>query len=216
MQYTIVIGNKNYSSWSLRPWLVLDHFHLGYEEVMVPLDTPHTRDTLLSYTPAAKVPVLVSDKATVWDSLAIIEFLAEEHPAARIWPEDRRDRARARSLAAEMHSGFNALRGGCPMNLRKTFKFKLRGGPQARKDVDRFEQIVRDRMMRSGGPFLFGDWGAVDAMFTPLATRLINYAWPIEDETRAYCDALMGTDSFKKWQAAGVIETAILHADEVK
>ncbi|MEM8552487.1 MAG: glutathione S-transferase family protein [Pseudomonadota bacterium] len=216
MSYTIVIGNKNYSSWSLRPWLVLDHFGFSYEEDLVWLDTPETRGRLLAYSPAALVPILVDRSFAVWDSLAIIEHLAEAVPDKAIWPEDRQERARARSLACEMHSGFFALRKACPMNLRKSFKYRDRGGPAARKNVDRFEAIVRDRMMRGGGPFLFGAWGAVDAMFTPLATRIDTYKWPVSEETRAYVDALLAHESFVKWREAALKETAVLSVDEVR
>ena len=213
--YTLIIGNKNYSSWSMRPWLVLDHFGLPFEEVMVELDQPDTRDRLLAYTPAAKVPVLLAPEIAVWDSIAIIEYVAEQHPDLAIWPTVSRDRARARSLAAEMHSGYPGLRSGCPMNLRKKFKFKLRGGARAQRDVERFEQIIRDRRLRSDGPFMFGEWGAVDAMYAPLVTRLITYDWPISDLTREYCDAVMAEASFQKWLAAALDETMVLPADEV-
>ncbi|MEM8665774.1 MAG: glutathione S-transferase family protein [Pseudomonadota bacterium] len=216
MRYTIVIGNKNYSSWSLRPWLVLDHFGFEYEEELVALDLEDTRSRLLAFSPAAKVPILIDRSYAVWDSLAIIEYLAEVNPDAGIWPSDMQERARARTLSAEMHAGFPGLRKACPMNLKKSFKFRPRGGPAAVKDVERFEQIVRDRMMRSGGPFLFGEWGAVDAMYTPLATRLATYNWPMNDETRAYVDALLATPSFLKWREAALEEKWVIAADEVK
>ncbi|GAB5375144.1 MAG: glutathione S-transferase family protein [Acuticoccus sp.] len=215
-RYKIIIGNKNYSSWSMRPWLVLKHFDLPFEEELVPLDQADTRATLLSYSPAAKVPILIDRSYTVWDSLSIIEYLAEHEPDAGIWPEDPQDRARARSISCEMHSGFSALRRGCPMNLRKEFVFKLRGGAAARKDVDRFEGIVRDRIMRSGGPFLFGKWCAADAMFAPLASRLATYNWPVDETTRAYVEAVMGEGAFQTWREAALEETWVLAHDEIK
>ncbi|MEM0906965.1 MAG: glutathione S-transferase family protein [Pseudomonadota bacterium] len=215
MRYKIVIGNKNYSSWSMRPWLVLDHFGFEYKEDLVPLDQETTRATLLSYSPAAKVPILIDRSFAVWDSLAIVEYLAEAEPDKGIWPADVQERGRARSLSAEMHSGFSALRRGCPVNIRKTFKFKQRGGPAAQKDVERFEGIVRDRLMRSGGPFLFGGWSAVDAMFTPLACRIKGYNWPVNAETSSYVDALLANQSYQRWKAAALQETWILPADEV-
>ena len=216
MRFKIVIGNKNYASWSMRPWLVLDHFGFEYEEELVPLDQADTRARLLSYSPAAKVPILIDRSYAVWDSLAIIEYLAEQKPDAGIWPADLQERARARSLSAEMHAGFNALRRACPMNLRKEFVFKLRGGAAARKDVERFEGIVRDRMMRSGGPFLFGEWCAADAMYAPLASRIATYNWPVNHETQSYVEAVLGEASFQKWRAAGVEESWGLAHDEVK
>ena len=146
----------------------------------------------------------------------LLEYLAEQKPDAGIWPADLQDRARARSLSAEMHAGFNALRRACPMNLRKEFVFKPRGGAAARKDVERFEGIVRDRMMRSGGPFLFGEWCAADAMYAPLASRIATYNWPVNHETQTYVEAVLGEASFQKWRAAGVEESWVLAHDEVK
>jgi len=215
-RFRIVIGNKNYSSWSMRPWLVLDHFGFDYEEELVPLDQSDTRERLLSFSPAAKVPILIDRSYTVWDSLAIIEYLAEQKPEAGIWPADMQERARARAISCEMHSGFFALRRACPMNLRKEFVYKLRGGAAARKDVDRFEGIVRDRMMRSGGPYLFGEWCAADAMFAPLVTRLATYNWPVDDTTKAYIEAVLGEASFQKWREAALKESWVLRHDEVK
>ncbi|MEM7695645.1 MAG: glutathione S-transferase family protein [Pseudomonadota bacterium] len=216
MRYKLVIGNKNYSSWSMRPWLVLHHFGFDFEEDLVLLDKPDTRAKLLAYSPAAKVPILIDRSYTVWDSLSIIEYLHEVAPEKGVWPADLQERARARTLSSEMHSGFMGLRRGCPMNLRKEFKFKLRGGPEAQKDVERFEGIIRDRMMRSGGPFMFGDWCAADAMFTPLATRIDTYNWPVNDQTRAYVDKVLAHDSFKVWKEAALKETDILAVDEVR
>ncbi|MEM6761561.1 MAG: glutathione S-transferase family protein [Pseudomonadota bacterium] len=216
MRYTIVIGNKNYSSWSMRPWLVLDHFGFEFDEDLVPLDEPDTRARLLAYSPAAKVPILIDRNYAVWDSLSIIEYLAEMKPEVAIWPKATQERARARSLASEMHAGFPALRRACPVNLRKRFAYKLRGGAAARKEVERFEGIVRDRMMRSGGPFLFGRWGAVDAMYVPLACRIEGYSWPVNDETQAYVDALLAEPSFRKWRAAALEEKWVLPVDEVR
>lgn len=216
MRYKILIGNKNYSSWSMRPWLVLNHFGFDYDEEMIPLDTAETRPRILAYSPAGRVPVLVDRSFAVWDSLAIIEYLAEAKPEAWIWPEDRQDRARARSLAAEMHSGFPAMRNACPMNLRKSFKWKPRGGPAAQKDFERFETIVRDRTMRGGGPFLFGEWSAVDAMYAPYVSRLTGYNWPMNETTRAYAAAVEAEASFRKWKEAALTETWVIAHDEVK
>lgn len=217
MSYTIVIGNKNYSSWSMRPWLVLDHFGFDYEEELVPLDQEDTRSRLLTYTPAAKVPVLLNGPFAIWDSLAIIEYLAEANPDKAIWPADERERARARSLSAEMHSGFSALRRACPMNLRKQFKWKPRGGPKAQKDVERIEDMVRDQMYRSGGPFLFGEeFGAVDAMYAPVCTRLATYAWPMSDTLKAYVEKVLRQPSVARWREAALQESWVIPADEVK
>lgn len=215
MALTIVIGNKNYSSWSLRPWIVLAEFGFAFEEVVIPLDQENTKAEILAYSPSGRVPCLVDGATAVWDSLAIIEYLAELAPDKPIWPGDPKDRALARSLAAEMHAGFTALRSACPMNLKKTFPFRDWGGRAAAADVARFEQIVRDRSRRTEGPFLFGAFGAVDAMYLPLATRLRTYSWPMEGATRAYVDALHALEGFKRWHAAALEEHWIVPADEV-
>ncbi|MBJ3776700.1 glutathione S-transferase family protein [Acuticoccus mangrovi] len=216
MSYTIVVGNKNYSSWSMRAWLVIDHFGLDYEEDLVPLDEADTRARLLAYSPAGKVPTLIDRGRAVWDSLAIIEYLAERHPDLPIWPADPMERALARSLSAEMHSGFQALRSACPMNLRKTFPFRRRGGRRAERDVARIEALIGDRIARSGGPFLFGEWGAVDAMYAPVTARLTGYSWPVSKVTLSYCAAVQQEASYRRWYKAGVVEPWVIPADEVK
>jgi glutathione S-transferase len=216
MRYTIVIGNKNYSSWSMRPWLVLDHFGFEFDEELIPLDEEDTRARILAYSPAGQVPVLVHRSFAVWDSLAIIEYLAEVQPDAGIWPQDMQQRAIARSLAAEIHSGYRALRAACPMNLRKTFRFRRRGGVGAEKEVERFEAMVRDRTTRSGGPFLFGEFTAADAMFAPVVARLVGYGWPLAPETRTYAEAMQNLPSFRRWKEAALEETWVVAADEVR
>lgn len=217
MSYTIVIGNKNYSSWSMRPWLVLDHFGFDFTEIVVPLDQPETRAEILQYTPAGKVPVLLDGSFVVWDSLAIIEYLAEQNPEKGIWPADPRERARARSLASEMHAGFGPLRSACPMNLRKQFKWKPRGGADAQKNVDRIEALVRDQINRFGGPFLFGDtFGAVDAMYAPVCSRLATYAWPMSELLNAYVDRVLRHKSVARWREAALQESWTIAKDEVR
>jgi len=216
MRYNIVIGNKNYSSWSLRAWLVLDHFGFDYEEELIPLDEEDTRARILSYSPAGQVPVLVHRSFAVWDSLAIIEYLAEEKPDARIWPADRQQRAVARSVSAEMHAGYPALRAACPVNFRKTFRFKPRGGAAAEKEVDRFERMVADRTRRSGGPFLFGAFTAADAMYAPVVARILGYNWPIGATTRAYAEAVQNLPSYRRWRDAALEETWVIEAEEVR
>lgn len=215
MRYTIVIGNKNYSSWSMRPWLVLDHFEFDFDEELIPLDEDDTRERILQVSPSGRVPVLLAGPFGVWDSLAIIEYLAEHNPDVSVWPTDERDRARARSLSAEMHAGFAALRAACPMNLRKRFRWKLRGGAAAKRDVQRFEDIVRDQITRSGGPYLFGDFTAADAMYAPLVTRLDTYAWPMDNLTRSYVETVLKNPSVQKWREAALEEHWVIEADEV-
>ncbi|XWN30271.1 MAG: glutathione S-transferase family protein [Devosia sp.] len=216
MKYTIILGNKNYSSWSMRAWLVLDHFGFDYEEELIPLDEPDTRGKILAYSPAGKVPCLAHGAFVVWDSLAIIEYLAETKPEANIWPEDRLTRARARAVSAEMHSGFSALRRACPMNLRKTFRRKPRGGVQAKKDVARIEEMIREQLNRSGGPFLFGEYSAADAMYAPITARLTGYDWPMEEATSLYVQAVQSEASYVRWREAALKEPWVIAADETK
>ena len=158
---TLVIGNKNYSSWSLRPWIAMRQAGIGFEEVLIPLDEPDTKARIAEYSPAGKVPVWTDGAATVWESLAILEHLAERFPGAGLWPEDPAARAAARSVAAEMHAGFHALREACPMNMRKRFAERDRG-PAVARDVSRIDQIWRDcrGWFGAGGPFLFGPFTA--------------------------------------------------------
>ncbi len=212
----LVIGNKRYSSWSLRPWLVMTHFGLPFEEVAVLLDTPQFKPTVLRWSPAGKVPCLVDGDIRVHETLAIIEYLAETHPESAIWPRDRAARALARALANEMHAGFMGLRSACPMNLRRRFAFKDRGAA-ATADVARIVAAWRDARARFGaaGPFLFGAFSAADAMFAPVVTRLDTYAWPVEADIRAYMDAVLTLPAFLAWKAGADAETEIVAADEV-
>ena len=213
----LVIGNKRYSSWSLRPWLLMTHFGIPFDEIRVPLDTPEFKPTVTKYSPSGKVPCLVDGDVHVHETLAIVEYLAELFPEKPIWPRDRAARALARALSNEMHAGFQGLRAACPMNLRRHFPFKDRG-PAATMDVARIVAAWRDARARfgAGGPFLFGDFSAADAMFAPVATRLDTYSWPVAADTRAYMDAVMALPAFRAWKADADAETAILAADEVE
>src|SRR3712207_6590308 len=153
---TLVIANKTYSSWSLRPWLLMKQLGVAFDEITIPLDLPDTREKVLKHSPAGKVPILIDGDVTVWESISIMEYVGEAY-GAPIWPEDRKARAMARSVAAEMHAGFTGLRSACPMNLGKRYAQRDRGEAVAR-DVARFSDIVRDArgLFGGGGPFLFG------------------------------------------------------------
>ena len=212
---TLVIANKLYSSWSLRPWLLLKQFGIGFDEILIPLDLPDTKQKVLKHSPAGKVPILVDGEATVWESIAIMEY-AGDALGAPVWPQDRAARAMARSVAAEMHAGFFALRSACPMNLGKKYAAKDRGEAVAR-DVTRFSEIVRQARERfgKGGPFLFGAFSAADAMYAPLVTRLDTYSVDLDATTRAYADAILALPAFREWRAAALQETWIVDADEV-
>jgi len=212
----LVIGNKNYSSWSLRPWLAMRHLEIPFEEILIPLDLPETKAHILSHSPGGKVPILKDGDITVWESLAILEYLAEKFPDRGVWPEHPAARAHARTVSCEMHAGFTALRNACPMNLRKRFAYRDRGADVTR-DVARIQQMWGECRRRFGreGPFLFGRFSAADAMYAPIAARFESYSMPVDDEVRAYMDALFETAAFREWKAAGDAETWVLEHDEV-
>ncbi|MPR06436.1 glutathione S-transferase family protein [Microvirga tunisiensis] len=212
---TLVIANKCYSSWSMRPWLLLKQLGIAFDELTVPLDLPDTKARVLKHSPAGKVPILIDGDVTVWETIAIMEYVGEAY-GAPVWPADRKARAMARSIAAEMHSGFSALRSACPMNLGKKFAQKDRGEAVAR-DVARFVEIVRQAREHfgAGGPFLFGAFSAADAMYAPLVTRLDTYSIALDATTRAYADAILILPAFQEWRSAAMEEEWIVEADEV-
>ena len=211
---TLVIANKCYSSWSLRPWLLMKQLGIPFDEIVIPLDLPDTKAKVLKHSPAGKVPILIDGDVTVWESIAIMEYIGDAF--APVWPSDRDARAMARSVAAEMHAGFSALRSACPMNLGRKFAQKDRGEAVAR-DVARFSEIVRQARERfgAGGPFLFGAFSAADAMYAPLVTRLNTYSIAIDATTRAYVDAILALPAFQEWRSAALKEEWIVDADEV-
>jgi glutathione S-transferase len=216
MALTLVIGNKNYSSWSMRPWLALKAGGIAFDEVFIPLYTDAAdKQRILDFTHSGKVPVLIDGDVTVWDSLAIIEYVAERFPQARLWPEDRASRAHARSISAEMHSGFMALRNECGMNLhRPVGAIDLSAG--ARADIARIQQIWTECRVRYGksGPFLFGAVGGADAMFAPVVHRFLTYAIEVRPEVRDYMDAMISLPAFAEWTRAGLAETLIIEKFE--
>jgi glutathione S-transferase len=217
MTLKLVIGNKNYSSWSMRPWLALRASDIAFEEIFIPLytDNPADKDRILSFTRSGKVPCLIDGDVTVWDSLAIIEYVAERFPAAKLWPEDRATRAHARSISAEMHSGFLPLRNECGMNLHRPI-----GGVQlsadARANVARIDQIWSECRARYGksGPFLFGAFGAADAMFAPVVHRFRTYAVDVSPVAKAYMETMMALPAFAEWTRAGLAETLVIEKFE--
>ncbi len=212
---TLVIANKCYSSWSLRPWLLMKQLGIAFDEITIPLDLPDTKAKVLQHSSAGKVPILIDGDVAVWESIAIMDYVGETY-GAPIWPEDRKARAMARSVAAEMHAGFSGLRSACPMNLGKKYAQKDRGEAVAR-DVVRFSEIVHQARQRfgGGGPFLFGAFSAADAMYAPLATRLDTYSIALDAETRAYVDAILSLPAFQEWRSAAMKEEWIVEADEV-
>ena len=211
----LIIGNKLYSSWSLRPWLLMKALGLAFEETLVQLRQPDTKSRLLQYSPAGKAPILIDGDTTVWESIAIIEYLAEKHPEAGVWPRDARARAHARAICAEMHAGFSGLRQACPMNLGKRFAARDRGEAVA-QDIARVTEIFRGTRSQFGthGPFLFGDFSGADAMYAPVVTRFETYSIPVDDVTRAYMDAVLQHPAFRAWREAALAEPWVLAAVE--
>jgi glutathione S-transferase len=216
----LVIGNKTHSSWSMRPWLMLTEFGIPFEEVLIPfgptMDDPDWKRAVAEYTPARKVPSLVDGAIAVWDSLSIIEYIAEKRPDLPIWPRDPAARALARSICAEMHSGFGALRNACPMNLAWIHPARDRGEAVA-ADVARITEIWRDARQRfgAGGPFLFGAFSAADAMFAPVTSRFTTYSVALDPVSAAYVAAVQATAGFQAWREAALAEPWIVAEDEL-
>lgn len=212
----LVIGNRNYSSWSLRPWMALSMAEIPFRETVIPLDTPETAALIARHSPAGRVPVLHHGQRTVWDSLAIMEYLAELFPDRHLWPKAASQRAIARSISHEMHAGFSALRSACPMNIRRPQRpVALNEG--ARRDIARIEQIWREcrASYGKGGAFLFGRFSIADAMYVPVVSRLETYAVPVAAETQRYMDTILSTPAFRNWKEAALQESWIVPSDEV-
>lgn len=208
---TLVIGNKAYSSWSLRPWVFMRHHGIEFDEVRVPLYVDGAKEKILARSPSGKVPALIDGDTTVWDSLAILEYLAERHPHAQGWPADVAARALARSVCAEMHSGFPAMRQSLSMNCRKVYAW--RDWPDdVLRDVERVQAIWAACRMQhgQGGPFLFGRFSIADAMYAPVVWRFTGYSVPLSDTAREYCDAMLALPAMRAWRDEARTETEVL------
>jgi glutathione S-transferase len=215
MALTLVIGNKNYSSWSMRPWIAMKVAGVVFEETLIPLYEPGSRERVLAFSPTGKVPVLVDGATPVWESLAILDYLAETTPAA-LWPADPAARGHARSVAAEMHAGFAPLRRHCPMNMWRPVKPRDLT-PEAAGDVRRIEAIWADCRMRfgNGGSFLFGAFGAADAMYAPVVARFHTYGIAVGPIAQAYMEAVRALPAWVEWRQAALAETWVLPRCEV-
>jgi glutathione S-transferase len=212
----LVIGNKNYSSWSFRPWIAMKVAGIAFEEEVISLDAKEFKPRLSKISGTGKVPALVDGEVNVWESLAILEYLAEKFPDARLWPSDSAARAHARAIAAEMHAGFVPLRRHLPMNMWRPVKPRELT-PEAQANVRRIEAMwtgCRERY-GAGGPFLFGRFGAADAMYAPVVARFHTYAVTIGAAAQTYTDAVMALPAWAEWRAAALKEPWVLAEDEV-
>jgi glutathione S-transferase len=215
MSLKLIIGNKNYSSWSLRPWIAMKAAGIAFEEVLLPLYEPGSREQVLKYSPAGKVPVLVDGDMTIWESLAILEYLAEKFPGAGLWPSDIRARSHARVVSNEMHGGFQALRKACAMNM--WLPAKPRPQPDdVMENVWRIDTLWSDCRARFGaaGDFLFGAFGAADAMYAPVVSRLHSYGLPVSATSRTYMNAVMALPAWREWHDAALKEPWVMQHNE--
>jgi glutathione S-transferase len=218
----LMIGNKNYSSWSMRPWVLMRQFGIAFDEVMVRFDSmgpdSQFRRRVAQISPAGRVPVLVDGDLVVWDTLAIAEYLAESFPQHALWPREPKARARARSLCAEMHSGFQELRTHFPQNIEASMPEigtrVLAEQPAARSDLQRIVDMWSQALAQSGGPFLFGAFGNVDAYFAPVCGRVRTYALPLPPQLQAYVERVFATRGVSAWVREALEEREFVSFDE--
>ena len=213
-EFTIYIGNKNYSSWSLRAWLMLKQSGASFEEVMIPIGRLNTRAEILRHSPSGKVPALAKGKTVVWETLAIGEYLAELYPAAKLWPAAPETRAAARAVSHEMHAGFQALRQHFPMNMRSSFDRDII--PEAQGDIDRISALWHDCRKRygAGGEFLFGHFTIADAMYAPVVSRFRTFKIALDADTDAYATAITTWPAYQEWLAAARNEPMVIERYE--
>ena len=210
---TLYIGNMNYSSWSFRPWIAMTAAGVPFEDVVIPFDFPAGNPKFKPISPTGRVPVLHHGEVRVWESLSIIEYVADLFPEKGIWPKAAADRAVARSISMEMLSGFRALRNACPMNIRRP-KGKIDLPEGVKDDVERISTIWKELRRKSGGPFLFGEFGGADAMFAPVVNRFEIYDLVTDADTLTYMAAMKSHPAWIKWQEAALRETWIVPEDE--
>ncbi len=212
----LVIGNKNYSSWSMRPWIAMKQMELAFEEIVIPMNQPETRARMLEHSPTGLVPTLIDGAVTIFETIAILEYLNDKHPEAGLWPRDIGVRAHARAISAEMHAGFAALRRDCPMNIRRPVRKHL-PSPEGQAQAARIDALWTDARRRfgAGGPFLFGAFTAADAIYAPVVNRLHTYDVPRSATSQAYMDAMMALPAWKEWEAASRVEPWVIEKSEV-
>ena len=218
----LFVGNKNYSSWSMRPWVLLRQAGIPFEEEVVRFDSfdadSNFKRTISSVSPTAKVPVLVDEEMAIWDTLAIAEYVAEQYPEKQLWPLDKSARARARSVCAEMHSGFTGLRGNCPMNIEASLPevgaLLWRDKPAVRGDVQRLVEMWSGLLAEHGGPMLFGAFSIADAFFAPVCMRLKTYALPLPQAIADYVQRVHDLPGVAAWIAGALAEQDFLDFEE--
>lgn len=216
---TLILGNRNYSSWSLRAYLAAKASGLPFQEIVISLRMGDTAERIRAHSPSGRVPALVDGDTVIWESLAICEYLAELAPGAGLWPQDRATRAHARSISAEMHAGFANLRRNMPMDITHDRHRESRA-EFVSDEIGRIAEIWRDTRARFGargahgtGPFLYGGFSIADAMFAPVATRFRTYGLRLDPAAAAYCEAIFGWPAYKEWEAAALSETAVVEFD---
>ncbi len=214
MALTLIIGNKNYSSWSLRPWILLKTLGIEFDEIVLPLYGPGSKEKLLQYSQKGQVPVLKDEDLTIWDSLSIMEYIAESFPEKQAWPKDKIDRANARSVSAQMHSSFNAIRNTLPMNCKKQMKF-TDISPDLQQDIDDINDIWQRCLNQSKGDFLFGDFSIADAMYAPVVLRFNSYGIEVGEQQQAYMNKMLALPQIKQWIEAGKAEGWTIDAAEI-
>lgn len=210
----LLIGNKNYSSWSMRPWLVLRHFAIPFDEEFLPLSGKNWKENMTARTPGGRVPVLIDGDLVIPETLAIIEYLADAYPNKPVWPAEMAARARARAASAEMHAGFTALRRAAPMNLRASYPGRV-DAEEIRDDMRRLEVLWGELLALSGGPYLFGAFSAADAMFAPVAARIRIYDLQVSRLAGEYAAAIHDLPAFREWHDLAVKEPWIVEEDEI-
>lgn len=200
----LIIGNKTYSSWSLRPWLLMRHFQIPFKEILIKLDMEDTTTNIRKYSAASRVPVLQDGDLVLWESLAIMEYLNERFPEKRMYPADPKLRALARAYANEMHAGFGPLRQHLSFHAKR--RLTNFDSSVAKGDIERIQSIFGECLKRSGGPFLFGEFSLVDAMYAPVVGRFQTYGVPVNDMSRGYCERVLGLPAMRDWYAGAEAE----------
>lgn len=193
----LIIGNKTYSSWSLRPWILMKHFEIPFEEILIKLDLPDTTANIKKYSPTGKVPALIDGDFVIWESAAIMEYLNEKYPEKKMYPSDMQDRAVARSLCMEMHAGFFKMREILSFNVKKSYQNFNFG--DAKADIERVKYIWETQLKKSSGPFLFGSFSIADAMFAPVVGRFKTYGVPADGVVKNYCERILNLPAMQQW-----------------